>query len=302
MSLTGAYAASLFDCRHSLAPLARECRIGECAVRLAGIEETMSKRLKAALGRMVCWLGLLRPLVGDRAVIVLFHRISDSHPNDPITISSQKFERFVKFFARYFEVVKLSELLTLLPSGKLGGKLVITFDDGYLDNATTAAQILERHGLLACFFLATGYVGTDFVPAWDREHRIVSQWMSWDQARVLREAGQDIGSHTEHHVDLGVVHGEEARREITGGRDRLAAEMGESTGLFAHPFGSRGQMSEENNVIVKEIGLRCNLSAYGGTVKNGDDPHNLLRIPISNWFDSPYQFAFELVTGKLESS
>ncbi|MFC5490336.1 polysaccharide deacetylase family protein [Dokdonella soli] len=36
----------------------------------------------------------------------------------------------------------------------------ITFDDGYRDNFEIAVPILRRHGLVATFFIATGYLGT----------------------------------------------------------------------------------------------------------------------------------------------
>jgi hypothetical protein len=99
---------------------------------------------------------------------------------------------------------------------------------------------------------------------------------------------------------LGVIARDEARREISGGSSRLDTELGEHSGLFAYPFGERENMSEENQSVVKELGLRCSLSAYGGTVRDGDDPLRLKRITISNWFLSPYQFGFELVTGRLK--
>ena len=48
----------------------------------------------------------------------------------------------------------LGELLARLSDGKdLGGHLVITFDDGYLDNYRNAAPELRRNGLPACFFV-----------------------------------------------------------------------------------------------------------------------------------------------------
>jgi hypothetical protein len=59
-------------------------------------------------------------------------------------------------------------------------------------------------------------------------------------------------------------------------------------------------MTEDNLSLVRELGLRCCVSAYGGTVHADDDPLRLRRTTISKWFTSPYQFGFELVSGRLE--
>lgn len=260
----------------------------------------MTRRAKTVAGWIVFRTGLYRRFRRNEAVIVLFHRVNDAYPNDPLTCSTRNFESFVRFFGRYFEVIPLGALLGLLETGgDLTGRLAVTFDDGYQGNATIAAPILERHRQRACFFVTTQYVGSNYVPFWDAEKKIQSRWMSWDQVRSLRARGHEVGSHTQTHPDLGVISKDDARREIGGGSSRLDTELGEHSGLFAYPFGGRKNMSEENQSVLKELGLRCTLSAYGGTVRPGDDPLRLKRITVSSWFMSPYQFGLELVTGSL---
>jgi hypothetical protein len=61
-------------------------------------------------------------------------------------------------------------------------------------------------------------------------------------------------------------------------------------------------MSEQNQSLMKEAGLRCNLSAFGGIVKPGDDPYRLKRVTVSRWFVSPYHFGFELLAGRLAAT
>jgi peptidoglycan/xylan/chitin deacetylase (PgdA/CDA1 family) len=148
--------------------------------------------------------------------------------------------------------------------------------------------------------VTTGFIGTDRVPDWDRRMNIDTRWMSWDQVRALRRAGHEIGSHTANHVDLGITHGSLARDEIKSGKDRVEAELSEPSKLFAYPFGGKNQMTEQNLSLVRQLGLRCCVSAYGGTVHADDDPLRLRRTTISKWFISPYQFGFELVSGRLE--
>jgi peptidoglycan/xylan/chitin deacetylase (PgdA/CDA1 family) len=258
-------------------------------------------RIKTIAGWVAFRSGLYRRLLRSRAVIVVFHRVNDSYPNDPITSSSEEFAGFVRFFSRFFEVVPLSGLLTALATGDdLGGKLAITFDDGYLGNATIAAPILKRHAAPATFFVTTSFIGTDRVPDWDKKSNIPTRWMDWDQVRALRNEGHEIGSHTATHVDLGATNGQIAREEIAAGRHRVEAELTEPSVLFSYPFGGKNNLTEDNRRQVEELGLRCCVSAYGGTVRAGDDPFRLKRTPISRWFDSPYHFGFELVTERLE--
>jgi peptidoglycan/xylan/chitin deacetylase (PgdA/CDA1 family) len=265
-----------------------------------GLLNWAARRIKAVAGWIIFRTSFHRRLRRNEAVIVVFHRVNDIYPNDPLTYTSRKFEDFVRFFGRFFDVVPLSELLRRLETGvELAACLAITFDDGYRGNATIAAPILESYGQHACFFVTTRFIGTDQVPWWDSEKKIQTRWMTWDQVRSLHATGHDVGSHTETHPDLGVIPKDDARREIGEGSSRLDSELGEHSGLFSYPFGGRKNMSEENQSVLKELGFRCSLSAYGGTVRAGDDPLRLKRITISDWYLSPYQFGFELVTGSL---
>jgi peptidoglycan/xylan/chitin deacetylase (PgdA/CDA1 family) len=268
---------------------------------LARLLSWVARRTKAVAGWVIFRSGLFNRLRRDEAVIVLFHRVNDAYGSDVLTVTNRKFEAFVRFFGRFFDVISLDDLLRRLSQGEdLRGKLAITFDDGYRGNATMAAPILERHGQRACFFVTTGWIGTEHVAWWDAEKNIQTSWMNWDHVRSLRAAGHDIGLHTENHPDLGVVSPEVARREIAGSSDRLDAELGEHSGLFAYPYGGKKNMSEANQQVVNQLGLRCCLSAYGGTVHAGDDPLRLKRITVTTWFLSPFQFGFEYLIGRLD--
>jgi peptidoglycan/xylan/chitin deacetylase (PgdA/CDA1 family) len=258
-------------------------------------------RIKSLAGWIIFRSRLHKRLLRGRAVTVVFHRVNDAYPDNPITCSRAQFETFVRFFAEFFEVISLTEQLDRLANGaELGSTLTITFDDGYEGNATMAAPILEQYGLRACFFVSTAFIGTKYIPWWDREQEIPTRWMTCDQVRGLRAAGHEVGSHTATHVNLGEVVGEEARQDIAEGKARLEEELSESSGLFAYPYGGRKHLTPENKLLPRELGLRCNVAAYGGTVSRGDDPFALKRTSITKWFASPYQFGFELVAGRLE--
>jgi peptidoglycan/xylan/chitin deacetylase (PgdA/CDA1 family) len=271
-------------------------------VQSSTLRSRLKQLLKSAVGWIVFQSGLYRWMLPDRAVIAAFHRVDNRYPGNLITATGEEFDRYVKFFRRFFRIVPLSELLERLRSQRpLRGLLAITFDDAYADNALLAALILARYGAPACFFVPTGMVGSETQAHWDQSWGIRSQWMTWDQVRALRAAGHEIGAHTVTHPDLATLDAERAREEIRGARQRLERELGEPITLFAYPYGRKSSITESVRRIVRGEGFVCCLGAYGGTVGRHDDPLALPRIPISPWFRSPYQFGFELLTGRLNS-
>ena len=117
-------------------------------------------RLQESLTR---WIG------GPFMSILAFHRVTDEVPEDDLTVSTARFEQMCGMLRRKFHVVRLAEVFRIFRSGEPfpARTVAITFDDGYRDNLL-AAQTLARHGLPACFFLSTAYMGTREVFPWDR--------------------------------------------------------------------------------------------------------------------------------------
>jgi peptidoglycan/xylan/chitin deacetylase (PgdA/CDA1 family) len=93
-----------------------------------------------------------------RLSILIFHRVlPQADPLFEDTPDAARFEQQMRWVARWFNVLPLSEAVQRLQSGSLPARaLAITFDDGYADNATVAAPLLKRLGLTATFFITTG--------------------------------------------------------------------------------------------------------------------------------------------------
>jgi peptidoglycan/xylan/chitin deacetylase (PgdA/CDA1 family) len=254
---------------------------------------------KNLLGRFIFESGLNAGFLRNSAVVVTFHRIQDTERPETLTVTPRTFERYCRFFKRHFHVVALRELVTRLQQGERpGGELAITFDDGYRDNYENAAPILERLSLPATFFIVTRWMDTEVVPWWDEELGIRHPWMTWDQVQSLHQRGFEIGAHTQTHVDLGLIQGDEARREILGARQELERRLGAPVTSFAYPYGRRGNLTEANREIVRAAGFTCCCSGYGGTNPGGTDPLHLQRVPISGFDVWPHQFGFDVALGR----
>ena len=257
------------------------------------------RRAKDAIGRAAGLTGGYARRFRSQMTVVAFHRVTDALAADGLTCSAAKFEAFCKFFAKHFQVVALSEQVRICRAGgDVGGTLSITFDDGYADNIQTAAPILQRLQLPATFFVTTGFIGSQTVPPWDRELPRQPGWMSWDQVRKLRDLGFEIGNHTESHIDMGTADSQTVRGELARSKRKLLEELGTELHLFAYPFGGREHISNSSRDLIREAGFSCCLSCYGGVNASRPDPFELKRIGIAEWFASPDQFGYELLTGK----
>jgi peptidoglycan/xylan/chitin deacetylase (PgdA/CDA1 family) len=120
------------------------------------------------LGAALHWSGAARAFVlaaqPTGAIILMYHSVAQDEAARFIApqnrIAPALFARQMAFLAQRRRVVPLSLLVEDIVRGKspAAGTVCITFDDGYLDNLTIAAPVLEKHRLPATLFLATGYV------------------------------------------------------------------------------------------------------------------------------------------------
>jgi len=255
---------------------------------------TLRTRLKDWIGRLVFSTGAHRLLLGDRAVIAVFHRVDDRYPQRRANLPLRKFREFCLFFRRHFTVVPYSTLVERLERGEsVRGLLAITFDDGYRDNLIAAVPVLQEFQLPACFFITAGWVGTQHVPLWDREWNSPGEWLSWDDIRAMRRQGFEIGAHTVNHVDLGTADPDTVTSEIRQGKEILERALGEPVEHFAYPFGAPDKLSPHGRRIASEIFRSC-ASAHGGLVSRGNDPFRIPRNNVAR-LSSPYDWALDAI-------
>lgn len=95
-----------------------------------------------------------------RLSILIFHRVlAVPDPLFPGEVDAAAFDSICGWVAALFNVLPLDEAVDRLHRRDLPARaLAITFDDGYADNHDIALPILQRHGLTATFYIATGFL------------------------------------------------------------------------------------------------------------------------------------------------
>jgi peptidoglycan/xylan/chitin deacetylase (PgdA/CDA1 family) len=96
----------------------------------------------------------------NRLSILIFHRVlAEPDRIFPSEMDARRFEQRLVYLKNCFNLISLREGVCGLRDGNLPQRAAcITFDDGYADNAEIALPILQRQGVHATFFVATGFL------------------------------------------------------------------------------------------------------------------------------------------------
>lgn len=97
------------------------------------------------------------------ATCLMYHRVLEDHcfqegfhPTRGLSVRQSDFEAQMRLVARCGEPLSLPEAVRRLQAGTLAtNAVIVTFDDGYVDNLTLAAPILRRHGVPATIYVTT---------------------------------------------------------------------------------------------------------------------------------------------------
>ncbi len=149
---------------------------------------------------------------------------------------------------------------TRLPSKPV----MITVDDGYVDDVQQILPVLLRLHMVATFYIITG-----------RYHE--QGFVNETQVRRLDATGMDVGAHTRTHVPLNAIPVAAMRAEVDGSRRDLQRVLGHFVYFFAYPYGAY------DPAVVAEVrraGFVLAVTTNGGTTASALAPLTLPRIHV----------------------
>ena len=226
----------------------------------------MQASLKNAVqGRKVPWLPIL-----------MYHRVVDRvDAPDPyrLCVTASEFETHMKYLCdRRFQVISVEDVARATAEGEWPWvkPVVITFDDGYMDNYTYAFPILKKYELKASIMLVTSYIGR--TNEWDQDSdTMASPLLGTDEIQEMARNGITYGSHTLTHRALTELDDDEAWKELVESKSALEALTGSEINVFCYPYG-------HSTPRLHDMVMRAGYSAAIGIEQVEHTLFNLSRV------------------------
>lgn len=244
-----------------------------------------------------------------KVAIVFYHGVSaretfpgiENYQGKHVRLS--RFKEQLRFLAKRYRVLPLSDVLHAFCNGRPlpPYTVVITFDDGYENNATVALPCLREAGMPATFFLSTSFIGTDrclwvdqveqAVNSDEREHvyvhfglereilpltteeerREADRLIRWfcKQLPDLERESWLSSFFAENGIDPPKASGDYRSMSWTQARELLAGRMAAGSNTLGHPIVTRltptdleRQMTGARRACEEALEVPCNIFAY----------------------------------------
>jgi polysaccharide deacetylase len=224
--------------------------------------------------------------------VVMYHRVINNSENEGIYgtyIYEDIFRQHMQYLKdKNFDVITFEDL------HKIGWRnrfqrnkkyIMITFDDGYVDNYNLAFPILKEFGFKATIFLMgeSTYNEWDVNAGGEKKFELMDKFM----IKEMQDYGIEFGAHTFNHPKLNKLSEEKIRHQIVDVKKPLEEKIEKEIITFAYPYGILNDYAKK---MAREAGYTFTVSTDSGSVCLSDDLYQIRRIAI---FPNTNLFSFK---------
>jgi len=200
--------------------------------------------------------------------ILLYHAIGTQTKNDHknlFCLSSRLFEEHVAELSCRNTAVTIP-LNDVIPTKQMEG-VIITFDDGYKNNLSVAAPILDKYKIPFIVFATTSYIRGGASP-----------FLNEAELRALSANPLvSIGSHGVTHLPLTECDDRELQNELESSKHYLEDLTGKEITMISYPHGCVDKRVRD---AVEKAGYKIGASSYFGINNSSSDLLMLFRTCI----------------------
>ena len=224
--------------------------------------------------------------------VVMYHRVINKSENEGIH-GTYIYENIFREHMKYLKDNNFS-MITFKDLNNIGWRnrfdknkkyIIITFDDGYVDNYELAFPILKEFNFKATIFL----MGESTYNEWDVKADGEKSFplMSVEMIKEMQDYGIEFGAHTFNHPKLNKLSNDEIKHQIVDVKKPLEEKIGREIITFAYPYGILNDYAKK---MVEEAGYTFGVATDSGSVCLSDDLYQIRRIAI---FPNTNLFSFK---------
>lgn len=202
--------------------------------------------------------------------IIMYHSVlKDKNRSGKYIVTPEEVESDFKYLKENgYTSVLSSDLISYTAGGDLGEKIVmITFDDGYLNNVTNVLPLLEKYDLKAVISVVGSY--TELYSE-NQDHNPNYSYFNYDDIKTLLDSGRvEIANHSydlhkiDERVGCSIIKGEDKaeykkmlKADLLKTQALLKNKVGYTPAVFTYPYGSCCESAKE---VVEELGFKVSL-------------------------------------------
>ncbi len=186
-----------------------------------------------------------------------------------LSVTPERFAEHLDYLQQSgYTAVTLDDLLYALTQGRPlpDRPVILTFDDGYVDNYENAFPLLTAHGFIGHFFIITDFVNQG------REG-----YLSWQQIEEMAAAGQRFGSHSRDHPNLSNRSVDYLVWQALGSKEAIEEHLGYHPRWISYPS---GEYDSRTIAVYRSAGYWGGLATQQGAHHSLDEIFEIRRIRV----------------------
>lgn len=220
--------------------------------------------------------------------VLMYHQICSDTTKDvsEFIVLQQVFrQQMLYLYEHGYVTPSLTDAFSDEPVG--GKPVVITFDDGYMNNYQFAFPILQEFGFRAHISL----IGDQSIRTnlWDREKGIPqAELMRVEHIEEMAANGMEFGSHSHTHKSLPSLAQDELEEELAISKESVERIIGRPTEFIAYPY---GDVDDRVKRAVRNAGYKFAFATHTGPLDFHADAYEIRRILVENRSDTRYLYS-----------
>ncbi|MCY6370996.1 polysaccharide deacetylase family protein [Clostridium ganghwense] len=204
--------------------------------------------------------------------VLMYHSIGFEKDN-PVRLPVKNLEKQMKYLKdNNYTTLSLDEVYDYFQNNKPipEKSIVLTFDDGYLDNYTKLYAVMKKYEFKGTIFVITKAINNE------------KDYLTSKQLKELENNNLSIESHTACHENLSELSYDKQLKTLKNSKEFLEKTLNKKVKYIAYPY---GKYNKDTLKAVKEAGYVMAFTTDGKWSDKSDGILTLDRVYVSGFFD-----------------